>query len=163
MITGGSGRLCLACFPPAASDTKTPRQVRGLGSSRAIAALSAHGQPSCPPPWCSTHHTAHRYCRRSHCHHHSATGSGCSSHSGRGTRPPHTPGGLRAESSQAAAGSGGHYLEAQQKASQTGAVRHLQGCPEGPEAGGCASLTKRGDKRTELKTHEPTWAWDVTF
>lgn len=119
VIAGGSGQLCLACFPPAALDTQTPRQVRGLGSSRAIAALSAHSQPSCPPPWCSTHHTAHRYCRRSHCHHHSATGSGCSSHSGRGTRPPHTPGGLRAESSQAAAGSGGHYLEAQQKASQS--------------------------------------------
>lgn len=47
----------------------------------------------------TTHHTVHRCCPRSHCHHHSATGSGCSSRSGRGTRPPHTPGGLWAEQS----------------------------------------------------------------
>lgn len=62
-------------------------------------------QPSPHPhPQNSTYHTAHHCCHRSRCPHRSATGSGCNSRSGRGTRPPHTPGGLWAQSSQAAAG-----------------------------------------------------------
>lgn len=68
---------------------------------------------SCLLPWAcllwipsyfqgATHHTVRHCCHHSHCHHHSAIDSGCSSRSGRGTRPPHTPGGLWAHMSQVA-------------------------------------------------------------
>lgn len=50
----------------------------------------------------ATHHTARHCCHHSRCLHHSATDSGCSSRSGRGTHPPHTPGGLWAQMNQAA-------------------------------------------------------------
>lgn len=56
--------------------------------------------PSCSQS--TTHRTVRHCCHHSHCPHHSATDSGCSSRSGRGTRPPHTPGGLWAQMSQAA-------------------------------------------------------------
>lgn len=108
--------LCPSCSPPAAPGTWA---VQGSGSARAPAALSPHGhaihQPPRLPPWSAAHHTAHRCCHHSRCHHRSATGSGCSSRSGRGTRLPHTPAGLWAQSGQAATGSGASAWEPSRK------------------------------------------------
>lgn len=126
--------------------------------------LSSHGQAihhHLSASQITTHHTVHRCCPRSHCHHHSATGSGCSSRSGRGTRPPHTPGGLWAEQSGCCR-QWGQCLGAQQIAVQSRAVRQLQGCPGDQEkvavswgVGRGPSLITRGGDGTGPRTEDP--------
>ena len=136
----GSGDSVPCCSPPAAPDTWA---VQGLGSARAVAALSLHGctihQPPCLPSQSAAHRTVHRCCRHSHCHHRSATGSGCSSRSGRGTRPPRTPGGLWAQSSRAVGPGRGSSAESPAK--------QLQCFPR--DLG--AYLTKRRGRRTRSR------------
>lgn len=123
-------------------------------ASTALPSCLLHGSSRATPTLDpTTHHTARHCCPRSHCHHRNATDSGCSSRSGRGTRPPHTPGGLWAQMNQAAVDREHSACKPLNKT--VGGSQHCQCCPRLPQRGpylvGSAVQERREKDRTKAE------------